>query len=239
MRNPRGATLDRDQQRLLASVGTGMAADALLDRMRDVDPLRGGRSTQRPGCWIDYDRTALRLEDHAELSAAIREARHEEWSRIKPKVLVRVSWAQAAAHGRGLPQSLRNRLEYLQQAARDEALGWAEFSRARGGWPHRRRFASDEEHQLAAGEWNQTYRQHLEAMEEIREDQKAAIERALPLALDEEPADLLELLAEQPPAGPAVNGGALQAVALQHGSSRPALREEPAIVPPTVDGLGR
>lgn len=57
--------LSRDQQKLLGSLGAGTVADALLDRIRDRDTFEGGRSAPQPGCWISYNRKAVRLEDHA------------------------------------------------------------------------------------------------------------------------------------------------------------------------------
>ncbi|HRE92527.1 MAG TPA: hypothetical protein PK095_25645, partial [Myxococcota bacterium] len=66
--------LSRDQQRLLGALGAGTAADALLDRIRDRGTFEGGRSAPQPGCWINYNRKAVRLEDHTEIYAALREA---------------------------------------------------------------------------------------------------------------------------------------------------------------------
>lgn len=56
--------LSRDQQQLLGSLGAGMAADALIDRLRDRGTLEGGRSAPQNGCWINYNRKAVWLEDH-------------------------------------------------------------------------------------------------------------------------------------------------------------------------------
>lgn len=58
--------LTRGQQQLLSAVGTGMAADALLDQVRDHGTLEGGRSAPQDGCWISYNRKAVWLEDHSE-----------------------------------------------------------------------------------------------------------------------------------------------------------------------------
>lgn len=102
--------LTRDQQQLLAAVGTGMAADAFLDHLRERGSLQGGRSAPQDGCWINYDRKAVWLEDQSEVSAALSAAGaavpqghaavQAPWRRIKPKVVVKVTWAEAAAHGR-------------------------------------------------------------------------------------------------------------------------------------------
>ena len=85
--------LTRDQQQLLAAVGPGMAADSLLDRLRDRGTLEGGCSAPQPGRWIDYDRKGVRLEDHSEIYAAFRSPDDESpqaqaadqaaWRRIK------------------------------------------------------------------------------------------------------------------------------------------------------------
>lgn len=210
--------LSRDQQNLLGALGSAMAADALLDRLRERGTLEGGRSAPQGGCWISYNRKAVWLEDHSGFSEAMREAGTDKdaWRRIRPKVVLKVTWAEVAAYGATLPQELRTKLDTLRRTERDENRSWSEFSDARGGWPWRRRFDSDEEHQEAQAEWDEVYGKHLVALRDVWDRQKAAISRALPLTVDDEPADLLELLDQQPaaPAAP-THSAALQAGALR------------------------
>lgn len=226
--------LSRDQQKLLGSLGAGTVADALLDRIRDRDTFEGGRSAPQPGCWISYNRKAVRLEDHAEIYAALRTAGTEgatadtqPWRRMKPTVVVQVTWVEAAAHGASLPTDLRDELATLQRTASDENRFWWDYSNERGGWPHRRRFKTNEEHETAQAEWDTAYGKHIRALSELGDRQKAAIARALPLILDDEPADLLELLDHQPePPTIATPSPALQAGALRAGA--PAARASQA-----------
>jgi hypothetical protein len=134
--------LTRDQQRLLAAVGTSMAADALLDRLRERGTLEGGRSAPQDGCWINYNRKAVWLEDHSEFSAALSAAsdaglqgtadEQAPWRRIKPTVLVKMTWAEAAAHGASLSPALRDELATLQRTERLENRSWSEFSDQHG-----------------------------------------------------------------------------------------------------------
>ena len=223
--------LNRDQQNLLGALGSAMAADALLDRLRERGTLEGGRSAPQEGCWINYNRKAVWLEDHSGFSEAMKAAGTdtEAWRRIRPKVVLKVTWAEAAAYGATLPQELRTELDTLRRDERDENRSWSEFSDARGGWPWRRRFDSDEEHQEAQAEWDEVYGKHLVALRDVRDRQKAAISRALPLTVDDEPVDLLELLEllELQPAAPAAptHSTALQAGALRAATTAP---------PPTV-----
>ena len=171
--------LTRDQQQLLGALGAGMAADALLDRLRERGTLEGGRSAPQEGCWINYNRKAVWLEDHSEFSAALRAAGDagatdggQAWRRIKPKVVLKVTWAEAAAYGASLPQALRNELDTLRRTERDENRSWSEFSDERGGWPHRRRFDSDEEHQVVQAEWDAAYGKHLVALRDVWDRQE-------------------------------------------------------------------
>lgn len=223
--------LNRDQQQLLGSLGAGMAADALLDRLRERGTLEGGRSAPQENCWISYNRKTVWLEDHSEFSAALRAAGDagatdatQTWRRIKPTVVLKVTWAQAAAYGATLPRELRSELDTLRRTERDENLGWWEFSNARGGWPWRHRFATDEEHRVAETEWDAAYSRHLTALREVWDRQKAAIGRALPFTVDDEPVDLLQLLDQQQPATPArsAESAAMQASALRAASTAPA-----------------
>jgi hypothetical protein len=225
--------LNRDQQKLLGAAGSGIAASALLDEMRERTTLEGGCSAPQPNCWISYNRKAIWLEDHSGFGEAIRAAGTDKqaWRRIKPDVLVKVTWAEAAAHGAALPASLREELDALRRTHRAEDRSWSEFSTARGGWPWRRRFATDEAHQVAQTEWDQAYAQHLSALRDVWDQMKAAVARALPLIADDEPVDLLELLNQQPtPAPVQPTGAALQAAALQPAPYAP----KPAI---TGDGV--
>jgi len=234
--------LNRDQQQLLGALGTGMASDALLDRLRQRGTLEGGRSSNRAGCWINYNRKAVQLEDHSEISVVLRAAGSESptggdqpWRRMKPTVVVKVTWAEAAAYGASLPPELRDELTTLDRAERDENQAWWKYSNERGGWPHRRRFNSDAEHRLVQDEWGIVYGKHIRALGALWDRQKAAISRALPLTVDDEPVDLLELLDQQPAAQDAVASAraastpVLQAAALQRttGGARP---------PDTADG---
>lgn len=217
--------LSRDQQQLLGSLGAGMAADALLDRLRDRGTLEGGRSAPQDGCWISYNRKAVWLEDHSALSEAMKAVGTDTqaWRRIRPKVVLKVTWAEAAAYGATLPQELRTDLDTLRRTERDENRGWSEYSDARGGWPWRRRFESDEEHLEAQAEWDGVYGQHLVALRDVWARQKAAIARALPLTVDDEPVDLLELLDQQAavPTAPTPSA-AMQASAIQGATTAPS-----------------
>ena len=231
----KGATLSRDKQQLLATLGAGMAADALLDRLRERGTMEGGRSAPQDGCWISYNRKAVWLEDHTGFSEAMKAAGNDKdaWRRIRPKIVLKVTWAEAAAYGASLPQALRTEIETLRRIERDENRNWSEFSDARGGWPWRRRFDSDEEHQVAQAQWDETYVKHLVAMRTVWERQKDAIARALPLTVSDEPVDLLELL-DQQPAGPDVptqasaRSAGMQADALRATATAPAPTVEPA-----------
>lgn len=237
--------LNRDKQNLLGTLGAGMAADALLDQLRERGTLQGGRSARQEGCWISYNRKAVWLEDHAEISKAMREAEDvgatdtaQAWRRIRPKVVLKLTWTEAAAHGASLPQTLRDELDALRRTERRENRSWSEFSDARGGWPWRRRFGSDDEHQMAQAEWDEVYGKHLVALRGVWDRQKSALARALPLTVNDEPADLLELLAQQPsvlaagtPAA-STSVSALQAAALHSPAADPA--GPPA---PVQDGL--
>lgn len=244
--------LNRDQQQLLGSLGAGMAADALLDRLRERGTLEGGRSASQAGCWINYNRKAVWLEDHSEFSAALRAAGDagatdatQAWRQIRPKVVLKVTWAQAAAYGAALPRELRAELDTLRRTERDENRDWWEFSNARGGWPWRHRFATDEEHRVAETEWDAAYSKHLAAVREVWDRQKAAIARALPLTVDDEPEDLLELLDQQQPGTPATptESAAMQASALR--AERPAAARTAApdqglfTLPRPAPGVGR
>jgi hypothetical protein len=249
--------LTRDQQRLLAAVGTSMAADALLDRLRERGTLEGGRSAPQDGCWINYNRKAVWLEDHSEFSAALSAAsdaglqgtadEQAPWRRIKPTVLVKMTWAEAAAHGASLSPALRDELATLQRTERLENRSWSEFSDQRGGWPHRRRFDSNEEHQVAQSEWDEAYSRHLDALRDVWDRRKSAVERALPFTVDDEPVDLLELLDQQPvltrPAASPGPSAALQAGALQAApadSRSTSSPDEGLIALPSADqGIGR
>lgn len=233
--------LNRDQQQLIGSLGASMAADALVDRLRERGTLEGGRSATQPGCWINYNRNAVWLEDHSAFSAAMRATGDDSatdatqaWRQIRPKVVLKVTWSEVAAYGASLPQELRIELDTLRRTERDENRSWSEFSTERGGWPWRRRYATDEEHKAAETEWDAVYGRHLVALREVWDRQKEAIARALPLTVDDEPVDLLELL-DQQPATPAVP---TQSAAMQAGALRaPATSPAPAPAAPPDEGL--
>lgn len=211
--------LTRDQQKLLGAAGAGMAASALLDEMRERTTLEGGCSAPQPNCWISYNRKAIWLDDHSGFGEAMKAAGTDKqaWRRIKPEILVKATWAEAAAHGAGLPSALRDELDSLRRTQRAEDRSWSEFSTARGGWPWRRRFATDELHQAAQTEWDQAYAEHLATLRDVWDKTKAAVARALSLISDDEPVDLLELLDQQSAAiSDRPTGAALQAAALQH-----------------------
>ena len=55
--------LNREQQQLLAAMGAGAVADALLDRIRDRGTWEGGRSAPQLGHWIKYNRKAVCYPD--------------------------------------------------------------------------------------------------------------------------------------------------------------------------------
>ncbi|GAW54787.1 hypothetical protein [Nocardioides sp. PD653] len=238
--------LTRDQQTLVAAAGSGLASAALLDKIRTRGLFEGGCSAPQPGCWIGYNTKAIWLEDHSEFSEAIKAAGtdKEAWRRIRPRIVTKVSWAAVAAHGTALPPGLRGELETLHRTERDEERHWSEFSDARGGWPHRRRFPTDAEHAAAQAEWDQAYNRHLAVLRDIWDQRKTAVGRALPLSMDDEPVDLLELLDQQTITAPTPPGSAqspapdqaqtvavtLQAAALQRPSP-------PAATPPPDAGL--
>jgi len=221
--------LNRDQQRLLGAAGSGLAASALLDEMRERTTLEGGCSAPQPNCWISYNRKAIWLEDHSGFGEAMKaaDADKQAWRRIKPEVLVKVTWAEAAAHGAALPAALRQELDTLWRAQRAEERSWSEFSSARGGWPWRRRFASDEAHLVAQTEWDDAYASHLGALGDVWDWTKAAVARALPLIADDEPLDLLELLEHSarpvpsPPRSAVLQAGGLNPPAVSAGVPAP------------------
>lgn len=229
--------LTRDQQQLLGAVGAGLAASALLDDLRERTTFEGGCSAPQNGCWISYNRKAVWLEDHTGFSAAMKEAGTDKdaWLRIKPKVLVKVTWAEAAAHGAAMSSSLRDELATLQRTERLENRGWSELSDERGGWPHRRRFGTDEEHQAAEVEWGAVYGKHLVALREVWDRRKSAIERALPLTVDDEPVDLLELLDRQP--APARRETTTNPIAALQAGALHAAPGNPRLTPPPDEGL--
>jgi hypothetical protein len=238
--------LNREQQQLLGSLGAGMAADALLDRLRERGTLEGGRSAPQDGCWINYNRKAVWLEDHSGFSEAIKAAGTDKEARrrIRPKVVLKVTWAEAAAYGASLSHTLRDELDTLRRTERDENRTWSEFSDERGGWPWRRRFTTDDEHITAKTEWDAVYGRHLIALREVWDRQKAAIARALPLTVDDEPVDLIELLDQQPaaPAAP-TQAAALQAGALRAATTAPSQAVAPDeglfTLPSTDPSIGR
>lgn len=235
--------LTRDQQQLLGALGAGMAADALLDRLRERGTLEGGRSAPQEGCWINYNRKAVWLEDHSEFSAALRAAGDggatdtgRAWRRIRPKVVLKVTWVEAAARGAILSQALRDELATVRRTEREENRSWSEFSDQRGGWPHRRRFDSGAEHQVVQAEWDAAYSKHLVALRDVWDRQRSAIARALPLTVDDEPVDLLELLDQQP--APAASPSApAAAAALQAAALRSVVTNLPTRASPPDEGL--
>ena len=113
-------------------------------------------------------------------------------------MLVKVTWAEPAAHGASLSPALRDELDVLRRTERTETSSWRQFSDERGGYPHRRRFQSDEAHEAAAAEWDEEWPKHRNVLHDVWDRRKSAIERALPLTVDEEPVDRLELLAHEP-----------------------------------------
>lgn len=191
--------LTRDQQKLVAAAGSGLASAALLDEIRVRGLFEGGCSAPHPGCWISYNTKAIWLEDHSEFSEAMKTAGTDmdAWRQIRPRVVTKVSWATVAAYGAALQPGLRRELETLRRTERDEDRRWSEFSDTRGGWPHRRRFATDAEHLAAQSEWDQSYNRHLAVLRDVWDQRKTAVGRALPLSVDDEPVDLLELLDQQ------------------------------------------
>lgn len=217
--------LTRDQQKLLGAAGSGIAASALLDEMRERTTLEGGCSAPQSNCWISYNRKAIWLEDHSGFGEAMKAAGTDKdaWRRIRPEIVVKVSWTEAASHGAALPRQLREELANLQRTERAEDRSWREFSDIRGGWPWRRRFATDAEHQAAEAEWDTAYGTHLSKLQDVWRRRKAAVARALPLTNDDEPVDLLELLDQQSntPTLP-LRPAALQSSALRTSARRAA-----------------
>lgn len=238
--------LNREQQQLLAALGAGMAVDALLDRLGERGTLEGGRSAPQDGCWITYNRKAVCLENDFEFAAGLHAAGDatstdttQKRNRARPKVVLKVTWTEAASHGESLPQELCAELATLRRAARDLNCRWSEFGDAHGGPPWRRRFTTNEESWAARTEWDTAYGKHLVALGEVRDHQKVAIARALPRTVDDAPADLLELLDQQtPPLATSTPSAALKAGALRVATtspSTPAAPEEGLFTLPSTD----
>lgn len=142
--------------------------------------------------------------------------------------MLTVAWAQAAAYGAALPCELRTELQVLRRTERAEDLAWWDFSNERGGWPWRRRFATDEEHEAAEAEWDAAYSKHLVALSELRNRLKVTMARALPLTVDDEPVNLLELLDQQPATPTAPTGStSMQAAAVRAATTPPAPQAAP------------
>jgi hypothetical protein len=99
----------------------------------------------------------------------------------------------------------------------------------------RRRFDSDEEHQVVQADWDSAYSKHLVALRDVWDRQKSAIARALPLTVDDEPVDLLELLDQQP--APAASPSAPAAAALQAAALRSVATNPPTTASPPDEGL--
>jgi len=161
-------------------LGPRTVADALLDRI--TAPMEGGRSTSTNNQWVQYNSTGVRLED---------------WSRQPTSILVSLKWTHAAAHGATLPGDLRDELASLRRSETAEAVKWWEFSNECGGFPHRRRFESDQDHEAAEQAWEIAWTSHITENSRLRAALKHAVARALPLVADDEPVDLLELLNRQ------------------------------------------
>lgn len=234
--------LNRDQQRLLGAAGSGLAASALLDEMRERTTLEGGCSGPEPNCWINYNRKAIWLEDHSGFGEAMKAAGadKEAWRRIKPEIRVKVTWAEAAAHGAAMPAPLRHELETLRRTQRAEDRSWSEFSTARGGWPWRRRFPTDQAHEAAQVEWDEAYAKHLAALRDVWDKTRDAVGRALPLIHDDEAVDLLELLGQQTQQAAmrtTAPSAALQAGVLRTapGNSEPAGKEQTQVGRPKAN----
>lgn len=209
--------LNRDQQNLLGALGSAMAADALLDSLRERETLEGGRSARQEGCWINYNRKAVWLEDHSGFSEAMKAAGTdtEAWRRIRPRVVLKVTWADTAAYGATLPRSCGpNWTLCAATSATRTADGVSSAMHAAAGHGADASTPTRSTRRLRRSGTRSTAK-HLVALRDVRDRQKAAISRALPLTVDVEPVDLLELLDQQPdaPAAP-TQSAALQAGAL-------------------------
>lgn len=163
--------LSRDQQRLLLMLGASNVADALLGRLNGT--MEGGRSTDEPNQWVHYDARGVRVEDWSQRCEALRPAgdehRHQMLVTRKPPVVVAVTWKLVASYGTELPKGLRDEMLRLRRAETAEACAWWESSSDHGGFPHRRRFDSDDAHAAAAQEWETTWSAHLATSRALHE----------------------------------------------------------------------
>lgn len=57
----------------------------------------------------------------------------DAWRQIRPKIVLKVTWADAAAYGAALPHELHTELDTLRRTERDENRTWSEFCDQRGG----------------------------------------------------------------------------------------------------------
>lgn len=218
--------LTREQQKLLANVGGWMVVDALLDELRGKDTLYGGGSSVpgSRGHWFQYDRSGAWLEDWSTDDASPTSSKQRSWPKTRHNVLVKVTWAEAAAHGAALPTTTQDELRTLRLDKQRENVAHWEFTDSRGGWPWRQRFNSDEEHQAAQEEWDQERTRHLTAVSDQRVREKNLLQKALPLTVDDAPVDLLELLEEEAEAAAPT---AMQSAALKATPSGPAAAPKP------------
>ena len=142
------------------------------------------------------------MEDWSQRSEVLRPAGDEHGHQMlgtrKPPVVVAVTWKLVASYdGTELTKGLRDEMLRLRRAETAEACAWWEFSSDRGGFPHRRRFDSDDAQAAAAHQWETTWNAHLATSRALHEALKHAVANALPWTAHDEPVDLLELLAAQ------------------------------------------
>lgn len=171
--------LTREQQRLLLHFDLSITAEAMLGRLRET--LLGGRTGPEPGQHIDYNRRGARLTDG-----------------IGGKVLTEVTWGQVQRHAATFP---RPRLEELARARReDQAEYMRHYEATSAGFPRRASYDDEEMFAAASEAWDREFERYVATSSATRRALKAAIEALLPLAVDDEPVDLLELLASTPAA---------------------------------------
>lgn len=228
------AMLTRDQQKLLANVGSWMAIDALLDALRGKDTLYGGGSSVpgSRGHWFQYDRSGAWLEDWSTDTGSPASGKQRSWPKTRHDVLTKVTWAEVAAHGAALPRTTQDELRTLRLDQQRENVAHWEFTNSRGGWPWRQRFNTDEEHRVAQEEWDQERTRHLTAVSEHRAREKQVLQHALPLTVDDAPVDLLELLEETETAAPvAMQSAALKSTPPNHAAPPKTEQETPSTSP--------
>lgn len=164
--------LTRDEQALAYAFGGWQIVDVLCGHT-DRIPEYGGRSHSgigEPGDWLEYNRTRIVVGPCGSF-------------RDPKKARIQITWAAIAKHGQTLDSDLQARLH----ANNREATRWAVCGHNGPSYGTRdivRRWYVD----AWKSGWHEWSRR-------IRDDRDALLAEAFPLAVDNEPTDLLELLA--------------------------------------------